>query len=66
MTFVKSKELQEEVDTLITTAKAKGIAGSPVVIIDGKFKLDGVQPKDTYLQVRTYRIPRLLFTYPIS
>lgn len=51
MTFVRSQELQEEVNAIITNAKANGIAGSPVVIVDGKFKLDGVQPKDTYLQV---------------
>jgi predicted DsbA family dithiol-disulfide isomerase len=51
MAFVKSKELEKAVDTLVATAKANGITGSPVVIVDGKFKLDGVQPKDTYLQV---------------
>jgi len=51
VTFLKSQELQEEVNAIIANAKANGIAGSPVVIVDGKFKLDGVQPKDTYLQV---------------
>lgn len=33
-------------------ARRAGIKGSPVTIIDDKFKLDGVQTKDTFIQVR--------------
>jgi len=49
--FLKSNELNEEVEATIAKARANGIKGSPVTIIDGKFKLDGVQTKDTFVQV---------------
>lgn len=50
---MKSDELNDEVEATIAKARANGIQGSPVTIIDGKFKLDGVQTKDTFVQVCT-------------
>ena len=52
LAFLKSDELAREVEALIAQARASGIKGSPVVIVDGRFKLDGVQTTDTYVQVR--------------
>jgi predicted DsbA family dithiol-disulfide isomerase len=51
ISFLKSDELNDEVEATIAKARANGIQGSPVTIIDGKFKLDGVQTKDTFVQV---------------
>lgn len=52
LAFLKSDALAREVEALIAQARASGIKGSPVVIVDGRFKLDGVQTTDTYVQVR--------------
>lgn len=49
--FLAGDEFAAEVEQLIAQARASGIRGSPVVIVDGKFKLDGVQTTDTYVQV---------------
>jgi len=49
--FLRSDALAPEVEFLIAQARASGIKGSPVVIVDGRFKLDGVQTTDTYVQV---------------
>ncbi|KAF7972535.1 hypothetical protein HWV62_17838 [Athelia sp. TMB] len=51
LAFLKSDALAREVEALIAQARASGIKGSPVVIVDGRFKLDGVQTTDTYVQV---------------
>lgn len=51
LVFLKSNQLAQEVEFLIAQARASGIKGSPVVIVDNKFKLDGVQTTDTYVQV---------------
>lgn len=49
--FLRGAENAAEVEHLIAQARASGIRGSPVVIVDGKFRLDGVQTTDTYVQV---------------
>ena len=49
--FLRSDELKEEVEATVTKARRAGIKGSPVLIIDDRFKLDGVQTKDTFVQV---------------
>jgi predicted DsbA family dithiol-disulfide isomerase len=49
--FLRSTELSNEVEEIITMARRAGIKGSPATIIDDKFKLDGVQMKDTFVQV---------------
>jgi len=49
--FLRSDELRHEVEETIATARQAGIKGAPVTIIDDKFRLDGVQTKDTFVQV---------------
>lgn len=49
--FLRSDELKEEVEATVTKARRAGIKGSPVLIIDDRFKLDGVQTKDTFIQI---------------
>lgn len=49
--FLTSTELSDEVEETIAIARQAGIKGSPATIIDDKFKLDGVQTKDTFIQV---------------
>jgi len=49
--FLKSNELNDLVESTMANARANGIKGSPTTIIDGKFKLDGVQTKDTFMQI---------------
>jgi len=49
--FLKTDELCEEVEETIAMARRAGIKGSPSTIIDGRFKLDGLQTKDTFVQV---------------
>lgn len=49
--FLRSDELKEEVEATVTKARRAGIKGSPVFIIDDRFKLDGVQTKDTFVQI---------------
>jgi len=49
--FLKSNALNDEVEVTMSNARSNGIKGSPTTIIDGKFKLDGVQTKDTFMQV---------------
>jgi protein-disulfide isomerase len=51
ISFLRSTELSDEVEETIAMARRAGIKGSPVTIIDDKFKLDGVQTKDTFVQV---------------
>lgn len=51
ISFLRSTELSDEVEETIAMARRAGIKGSPVTIIDDKFKLDGVQTKDTFVQI---------------
>jgi predicted DsbA family dithiol-disulfide isomerase len=48
---MKSDELKADVEDIIAMARRAGIKGSPATIIDDKFKLDGLQTKDTFIQV---------------
>lgn len=49
--FLRSNELTQEVEEGTAMARRTGIRGSPVTIIDDKFKLDGSQTKDTFVQI---------------
>jgi len=51
ISFLRSNELSDEVEETIGMARRAGLKGSPATIIDGKFRLDGVQTKDTFVQV---------------
>ncbi|KAI6025574.1 thioredoxin-like protein [Pisolithus orientalis] len=48
--FLRSTECQDCVDKMIDAAKANDVKGVPFIIIDGKWALNGVQPKECYIQ----------------
>ncbi|KIM54378.1 hypothetical protein SCLCIDRAFT_136993 [Scleroderma citrinum Foug A] len=50
--FLRSTECQDCVDKMISAATAIGLKGVPFIIIDGKWAVNGVQPKECYIQVR--------------
>lgn len=49
--FLRSTECQDCVDKMIDAAKANDVKGVPFIIIDGKWALNGVQPKECYIQI---------------
>lgn len=49
--FLRSTECQDCVDKMIDAAKANQVNGVPFIIIDGKWALNGVQPKECYIQI---------------
>ncbi|KAG6329400.1 hypothetical protein ID866_9689 [Astraeus odoratus] len=49
--FLRSTECQDCVDKMVNAARANGVAGVPFIIIDGKWALNGVQPKECYVQI---------------
>ena len=49
--FLRSTECQDCVDKMVSAARAIGVNGVPFIIIDGKWALNGVQPKECYMQV---------------
>jgi len=49
--FLKSDELEEEVNNMCDTARAKGITGVPVVVVDGKWAVSGGQASDVFVQI---------------
>lgn len=49
--FLRSTECQDCVDKMISAATAIGIKGVPFIIIDGKWAVNGVQPKECYIQI---------------
>lgn len=49
--FLESDELLEEVETMMTDARRKGVNGVPFVVIDGKWAVSGGQTAEVYAQV---------------
>ena len=50
--FLKSNELETEVNQLCDKARAMGITGVPVIIIDGKWAIKGGHSSEVFVQVR--------------
>jgi len=49
--FLKSNELEDEVNNMCDEARAKGITGVPLVVIDGKWAVSGGQSSDVFVQI---------------
>ncbi|KAJ7841328.1 thioredoxin-like protein [Mycena olivaceomarginata] len=49
--FLKSDELEDEVNNMCDEARAKGITGVPLVVIDGKWAVSGGQATDVFVQI---------------
>jgi len=49
--FLKSDELEEEVNSMCETALTKGITGVPFVIVDGKWAVSGGQSSEVFVQI---------------
>jgi hypothetical protein len=52
--FLKSDELEDEVNSMCDEARAKGITGVPLVVIDGKWAVSGGQSSEVFVQVRPW------------
>ncbi|KAJ2917402.1 hypothetical protein MD484_g2987, partial [Candolleomyces efflorescens] len=51
LAFLESDELAKEVEDMSNAARAKGITGVPVVVIDGKWAVSGGQSSEVYVQI---------------
>lgn len=51
LAFLKSDELEKEVNEMCAEARTKGIKGVPMVIIDGKWAVSGGQSSDVFIQI---------------
>ncbi|KAF8207118.1 thioredoxin-like protein [Mycena galopus ATCC 62051] len=49
--FLKSNELEDEVNNMCEEARDKGITGVPLVVIDGKWAVSGGQSSDVFVQI---------------
>ncbi|KAJ6577420.1 thioredoxin-like protein [Mycena capillaripes] len=49
--FLKSDELEDEVNSMCNEARAKGITGVPLVVIDGKWAVSGGQSAEVFVQI---------------
>lgn len=49
--FLQTDELETEVNKIADAARAKGITGVPVTVIDGKWAVSGGQSSDVFVQV---------------
>ncbi|KAF7375208.1 Polyketide biosynthesis associated protein [Mycena sanguinolenta] len=49
--FLQSNELEDEVNQMCDEARAKGISGVPLVVIDGKWAVSGGQSSDVFIQI---------------
>jgi predicted DsbA family dithiol-disulfide isomerase len=49
--FLKSDELNQEINEMCEKARDMGIKGVPLTIIDGKWALSGGQSSDVFVQV---------------
>jgi len=49
--FLQSSELRHEVTKMASDAKASGVKGIPVVIVDSKWVVSGCQTSDVYIQI---------------
>jgi len=51
LTFFQTDELEAEVNKVADAARAKGITGVPITVIDGKWAVSGGQSSDVFVQV---------------
>lgn len=51
LTFLETDELEDEVNKIAEAARAKGITGVPVIVIDGKWAVSGGQSSDVFVQI---------------
>jgi len=51
LTFLNSGELEDEINKMIDEAKAKGITGVPLTVIDGKWAVSGGQSSEVFVQI---------------
>jgi predicted DsbA family dithiol-disulfide isomerase len=51
LNYLNSDEDLQEVDDMVEQARAGGVSGVPVMVIDGKWAISGGQAKDVYLQI---------------
>ncbi|KAF7327463.1 Polyketide biosynthesis associated protein [Mycena kentingensis (nom. inval.)] len=51
LAFLKSNELEDEVNNMCDRAKLQGVTGVPFIVIDGKWALSGGQCRDVYTQI---------------
>jgi len=49
--FLNSNELEDEVNNMCDEARAKGITGVPLTVIDGKWAVSGGQSSDVFVQI---------------
>ncbi|KAJ7056639.1 thioredoxin-like protein [Mycena amicta] len=49
--FLKSSELEDDVNNMCEMARAKGITGVPLIVIDGKWAVSGGQSSDVFVQI---------------
>ncbi|KAF9266488.1 thioredoxin-like protein [Marasmius fiardii PR-910] len=49
--FLRSDELEAEVNNMCDEARSKGVTGVPMTVIDGKWVLNGGQCSDVFVQV---------------
>jgi len=49
--FLKSDELEDEVNSMCDEARVKGITGVPLVVIDGKWAVSGGQSSEVFVQI---------------
>jgi len=51
LAFLETDELEDEVNKIAEAARAKGITGVPVTVIDGKWAVSGGQSSDVFIQI---------------
>ncbi|KAK7032828.1 polyketide biosynthesis associated protein [Favolaschia claudopus] len=49
--FLNTNELEDEVNSMCDEARAKGVTGVPLVVIDGKWAVSGGQSSDVFVQI---------------
>jgi len=57
LTFFHTDELEAEVIKAADAARAKGITGVPITVIDGKWAVSGGQSSDVFVQVCDRLLP---------
>ncbi|KAK7454440.1 hypothetical protein VKT23_011196 [Stygiomarasmius scandens] len=51
LAFLRSNELEAEINNMCNEARSKGVTGVPMTVIDGKWVLNGGQCSDVFVQV---------------
>jgi len=51
LAFLKSDELEKEVNEMCDAARSRGITGVPMTVIDGKWAISGGQSSDVFVQI---------------